>query len=63
MSDHAIKIEKHMESLDLPESDRDEVRVMMEFLETRKSKTKISQKLKDWLTGKAVTHVQTNDSA
>lgn len=57
MTNQAIKIEQHMEACDIPESDRDEIRTMIEFLEVRKSKSQIKPKLKDWLTGNDVSEV------
>lgn len=47
-------LERDMEAANLPEQDRNEVRMMTEFLRLRKEKQPIPADMKAWLLGKDV---------
>lgn len=49
-----IEIERMMEAKGLPESDRDEVRRLNEFLTGRKTKAPITPEMRKWLLGQEV---------
>ena len=46
-----LDVEKLMESRNLPESDRDELRTFNEFLAVKRHKGKITPEMKAWLLG------------
>lgn len=46
-----LELEQLMESRELPESDREELRTMQEFLSIRKERKPMSDELKSWLRG------------